>query len=76
MPSDLRRRSSSRKLAFHTHATQVLARGAGLTTVRDNLRHASITTTSICLHGDEVILAQAADDAIHAARVPGQHECS
>lgn len=31
----------------HTHATHALARGAELTTVRDNLRHASIATTSI-----------------------------
>lgn len=38
----------------HTHATQALALGATLTTVRDNLRHASITTTSIYLHDDEV----------------------
>ncbi|WP_080647946.1 site-specific integrase [Variovorax atrisoli] len=38
----------------HTHATHALARGAELTTVRDNLRHASITTTSIYLHGDAV----------------------
>lgn len=37
----------------HTHATHALARGAELTTVRDNLRHASISTTSIYLHGDE-----------------------
>ncbi|WP_205182400.1 site-specific integrase [Burkholderia sp. LMG 13014] len=38
----------------HTHASHALARGAELTTVRDNLRHASISTTSIYLHGDEV----------------------
>ncbi|WP_439668864.1 Phage integrase family protein [Cupriavidus necator] len=38
----------------HTHATHALARGAELTTVRDNLRHASISTTSIYLHGDEM----------------------
>ncbi|BDB29224.1 hypothetical protein CTP10_R66370 (plasmid) [Cupriavidus sp. P-10] len=38
----------------HTHATHALARGAELTTVRDNLRHASISTTSTYLHGDEV----------------------
>lgn len=38
----------------HSHATHALARGAELTTVRDNLRHASIATTSIYLHGDEV----------------------
>ncbi len=38
----------------HTHATHALARGAELTTVRDNLRHASISTTSVYLHGDDV----------------------
>jgi site-specific recombinase XerD len=38
----------------HTHATHALAKGAELTTVRDNLRHASIATTSIYLHGDDV----------------------
>ncbi|WP_438397104.1 phage integrase family protein [Caballeronia sp. DA-9] len=38
----------------HTHASHALARGAELTTVRDNLRHASIATTSIYLHSDEV----------------------
>ena len=37
----------------HTHATHALARGAELTSVRDNLRHASISTTSIYLHGDD-----------------------
>lgn len=38
----------------HSHASHALARGAELTTVRDNLRHASIATTSMYLHGDEV----------------------
>jgi site-specific recombinase XerD len=38
----------------HTHATHALANGAELTTVRDNLRHASVSTTSIYLHGDDV----------------------
>jgi len=38
----------------HTHATHALARGAELTTVRDNLRHASVSTTSIYLHADDV----------------------
>ncbi|KGW18144.1 site-specific integrase [Burkholderia pseudomallei] len=42
----------------HTHATHALARGAELTTVRDNLRHVSIATTSIYLQGDEVKLAR------------------
>lgn len=37
----------------HTHATHALERGAELTTVRDNLRHASIATTSTYLHSDE-----------------------
>lgn len=37
----------------HTHATHALARGAELTTVRDNLRHASVSTTSIYLHADQ-----------------------
>ncbi|WP_458232260.1 phage integrase family protein [Roseateles sp. P5_E8] len=37
----------------HTHASHALHRGAELTTVRDNLRHASIATTSTYLHGDD-----------------------
>jgi site-specific recombinase XerD len=37
----------------HSHASHALARGAELTTVRDNLRHASIATTSMYLHGDD-----------------------
>ncbi len=38
----------------HTHASHALARGAELIMVRDNLRHASISTTSTYLHSDEV----------------------
>jgi len=38
----------------HTHATHALQSGAELTAVRDNLRHASIATTSIYLHSDDV----------------------
>ena len=38
----------------HTHATHSLQRGADLTAVRDNLRHASIATTSTYLHSDDV----------------------
>jgi site-specific recombinase XerD len=38
----------------HTHATHALERGVELTAVRDNLRHASVTTTSLYLHNDEV----------------------
>lgn len=47
----------------HTHATHAFARSAELTTVRDNLRHASISTTSIYLHGDEVKRARQLSDA-------------
>ncbi len=38
----------------HTHATHALHGGAELTTVRDNLRHASLATTSIYLHSDDI----------------------
>lgn len=38
----------------HTHASHALARGTDLTSVRDNLRHASLSTTSIYLHGEDV----------------------
>jgi site-specific recombinase XerC len=37
----------------HTHATHALDAGVELVAVRDNLRHASIATTSTYLHGDE-----------------------
>jgi site-specific recombinase XerD len=37
----------------HTHATHALAMGAELITVRDNLRHSSVSTTSIYLHADD-----------------------
>lgn len=50
----------------HTHATHALARGAELTSVRDNLRHASIATTSIYLHGDDLKRAQQMGGAFEA----------
>jgi site-specific recombinase XerD len=37
----------------HTHATHALGAGVELVAVRDNLRHASIATTSTYLHGDD-----------------------
>ena len=37
----------------HTHASHALAGGAELTSVRDNLRHASLSTTSIYLHAED-----------------------
>jgi len=52
----------------HTHATHALGRGAELTTVRDNLRHASVSTTSIYLHSDEVKRARQIADAFARAR--------
>ena len=42
----------------HTHASHSLARGAELTSVRDNLRHASLSTTSIYLHAEDSKRAQ------------------
>ena len=50
----------------HTHATHALARGAELTTVRDNLRHASIATTSIYLQSDGVKRARQMSQAFAA----------
>ncbi|KVV37574.1 hypothetical protein WT27_17695 [Burkholderia territorii] len=47
----------------HTHASHALARGAELLMVRDNLRHASISTTSTYLHSDEVQRARQFDQA-------------
>lgn len=38
----------------HTHATHALEGGVPLTSVRDNLRHASVSTTSNYLHTDEM----------------------
>ncbi|NVH75789.1 tyrosine-type recombinase/integrase [Paraburkholderia sp. JPY432] len=37
----------------HTHATHALTAGVELVAVRDNLRHASIATTSTYLHGND-----------------------
>ena len=47
------RRASPHRMR-HLHATQALENGADLTAVRDNLRHASIATTSVYLHSDDV----------------------
>jgi site-specific recombinase XerD len=50
----------------HTHATHSLERGVELTTVRDNLRHASIATTSAYLHGDDAKRARQVGHAFPA----------
>ncbi|WP_343618142.1 phage integrase family protein [Ralstonia sp.] len=52
----------------HTHATHALAHGAELTTVRDNLRHASVSTTSIYLHSDEIKRARQIGEAFAARK--------
>lgn len=52
----------------HTHATHALESGAELTTVRDNLRHSSISTTSMYLHTDDVKRAKQIDGAFGVAR--------
>lgn len=60
----------------HTHATHALGNGASLTTVRDNLRHASVSTTSVYLHTDEARrareLAGAFGVAQHGRVKPGR----
>ncbi|RKR36194.1 phage integrase family protein [Paraburkholderia sp. BL17N1] len=48
-----RLRAASPHWLRHTHASHALARGVELVAVRDNLRHASIGTTSTYLHGDD-----------------------
>ncbi|RZL86630.1 MAG: site-specific integrase, partial [Variovorax sp.] len=50
----------------HTHATHALARGVELTTVRDNLRHASVATTPVYLHTDEIKRARQMGEAFPA----------
>ena len=67
MLADKLRRASPHWMR-HTHATHALARGATLTTVRDNLRHASLSTTSIYLHADD---AERARQLGAAFDVPG-----
>ncbi|WP_250528448.1 phage integrase family protein [Caballeronia sp. GAWG2-1] len=53
----------------HTHASHALAQGAELIMVRDNLRHASISTTSTYLHSDEVQRARQFDQAFAARNI-------
>lgn len=47
----------------HTHATHALTNGVDLVSVRDNLRHASVQTTSVYLHADEISRARQLEDA-------------
>ncbi|BBU30273.1 integrase [Burkholderia sp. THE68] len=50
----------------HSHATHALERGVDLVCVRDNLRHASISTTSRYLHGDDTRRARQVRGAFSA----------
>jgi site-specific recombinase XerD len=50
----------------HTHATHALQRGAELTTERDNLRHVSLSTTSMYLHSDDLRRAKQIGGAFEA----------
>ncbi|WP_375142804.1 tyrosine-type recombinase/integrase [Aquincola tertiaricarbonis] len=52
----------------HTHATHLLQGGAELTTVRDNLRLASLATTSMYLHTDDARRAKQVADRFAAPR--------
>jgi integrase len=47
----------------HTHATHALAMGAELITVRGNLRHSSVSTTSTYLHADDARRSKQIGDA-------------
>ena len=52
----------------HTHATHLLEGGAELTTVRDDLRHASLATTSMYLYTDDARRAKQVADRFAAPR--------
>ena len=50
----------------HTHATHLLEGGAELTTVRDNLRHSPLATTSRYLHVDDARRTKQIDNRFNA----------
>lgn len=52
----------------HTHATHALELGVDLKTVQENLRHASLTTTSVYVHTDKGRRARQMRDAFAAKR--------
>lgn len=54
----------------HTHATHALEGGADLTTVRDNLRHSSVATTSMYLHADDARRARQIKGVFDRAILP------
>lgn len=56
-------RAASAHWMRHTHATHALSHGVDLTIVRDNLRHASVQTTSNYLHSDTLARAKQMGEA-------------
>ncbi|GAB5101343.1 phage integrase family protein [Caballeronia sp. HLA56] len=58
----------------HSHASLALSKGAELTSVRDNLRHASVATTSIYLHSDDAKRARQMTDVFSASRPSNNRE--
>ncbi|KRC28752.1 site-specific integrase [Acidovorax sp. Root219] len=56
-------RRASTHWVRHSHATHALANGVDLIAVRDNLRHASVQTTSVYLHVDQVTRAKQIETA-------------
>ncbi|QCP49042.1 integrase [Trinickia violacea] len=56
----------------HTHATHALDQGVELIAVRDNLRHASIATTSTYLHGNDARRARQLGTAFRRTAVSGK----
>lgn len=57
----------------HTHATHALDAGVELVAVRDNLRHASIATTSTYLHSEEAKRARQISAAFRRTTLPRLH---
>ncbi|ABB08577.1 phage integrase family protein [Burkholderia lata] len=57
----------------HTHATHALDAGVELVIVRDNLRHASVATTSTYLHGEEAKRARQVGAAFQRQPRRSQH---
>ncbi|MDR6499009.1 site-specific recombinase XerD [Burkholderia ambifaria] len=57
----------------HTHATHALDTGVELVVVRDNLRHASVATTSTYLHGEEAKRARQVSAAFQRQPRPSHH---
>ncbi|MCA8434540.1 phage integrase family protein [Burkholderia seminalis] len=57
----------------HTHATHALDAGVELVAVRDNLRHASVATTSTYLHDEEAKRARQVSAAFQRQSRPSHH---